>query len=120
MATQFRIGLSKVLIEASSMSDTVNQFEVSQIDPRICPICQQRNACLNILTEGDHVSSKGEKQLACGADNASCWCQSSDVTFPVELLQRIPSELIGKACICATCYQAAIQDQEAKQEKRND
>lgn len=82
---------------------------VSKIDPRICPLCQKNNACFNIVSETD--------ELSCNKDKASCWCQSSEVKFPVQLLQRIPTKLMGKACICAACYQKAVQQE---QENVND
>ncbi|WP_201356374.1 cysteine-rich CWC family protein [Amphritea japonica] len=56
------------------------------IDPNLCPICQQDNRCGNIAS--------------CGADE-SCWC--SEITFPEGVLNQVPDEAKGMACICKSC-----------------
>ena len=103
---QFRIEPSPRLKEAILMS----QSEVIQIDARLCPLCQQNNACANVEADA----------LSCDNDKASCWCQNSEVKFPAQLLQSIPEPLMDKACICAACYKAAVQLEQTQQERRND
>ena len=33
-----------------------------------------------------------------------CWCH--DITIPAALLQKVPVQLQGKACICQACIQS--------------
>ncbi|MBU5425601.1 cysteine-rich CWC family protein [Tissierella pigra] len=47
-----------------------------------CPICGENNNCKH---------------------NEKCWCFS--VTIPKELLEMIPEEKRGKACICKSCVE---------------
>lgn len=61
----------------------------------ICPICSQPNEC--------GIAAVQES----GAD---CWCFHE--TFPKELLEQIPVNKRGKACICKLCllyYQASLK-----------
>lgn len=53
---------------------------LKQLDKTICPICGENNNC------------KHSKE---------CWCHS--VTIPKELLDMIPEDKKGKACICKSC-----------------
>lgn len=60
-----------------------------------CPICNQPNEC--------GIQAVHEN----GAD---CWCFHE--TFPKELLQQIPINKRGKACICKRCllaYEASLK-----------
>ncbi|WP_332873982.1 cysteine-rich CWC family protein [Amphritea pacifica] len=59
-----------------------------RIDPHLCPLCHQDNRCGNLSS--------------CGSD-ASCWCRSPDISFPQTLLDRVPEEAKGRACICRSC-----------------
>ncbi|MFL0805371.1 MAG: cysteine-rich CWC family protein [Agarilytica sp.] len=61
----------------------------------LCPICRKDNACGN---------------LSCEGDTTACWCKSADITFPESLLQRVPKESQGKACICQSCALAHNAD----------
>jgi hypothetical protein len=48
--------------------------------------------------------------MACDEPQArrgACWCTA--MRFSPDLLARVPPELRHKACICATCAQAADQ-----------
>ena len=68
--------------------------ETPPIDPSRCPLCGQANRCaLEIERE------TGRKQ-------ASCWCMQAD--FSAELLDNVPLERRGLACICASCAALAI------------
>lgn len=60
-----------------------------------CPICSQPNEC-------------GIKAVQ--ENGADCWCFREK--FPEELLQQIPINIRGKACICKRClfaYQASLK-----------
>jgi hypothetical protein len=57
--------------------------------PGSCPLCGRSNQC---AMEIERIT--GEKQ-------PPCWCTQAD--FSAELLERIPSEARGRACICPAC-----------------
>ena len=50
-------------------------------DEKICPICKKPNGC-----------QSGEK---------TCWCYT--IKVPRGLLETIPDEDRGKACVCVSC-----------------
>jgi hypothetical protein len=51
-----------------------------------CPLCNQPNECgIKAVQEGQ----------------ADCWC--FHVSMPKELLEQLPAEHRGKACICRSC-----------------
>lgn len=52
-------------------------------DEKICPLCGEDNGCQN-----------GE---------ASCWCYN--VKIPAYLLDMVPQDKRGKACICKKCIE---------------
>lgn len=58
-----------------------------------CPVCGKPNACAM------------ELEKATGQPQTSCWCVN--MGFTPELLAQVPLLAQGKACICATCAQAA-------------
>ncbi|WP_320818961.1 cysteine-rich CWC family protein [Thalassolituus sp.] len=55
------------------------------IDPALCPLCKTSNAC------------------AVEAGKSQCWCMAEDLSVPRALIDLLPDELQGKACICETC-----------------
>jgi hypothetical protein len=61
------------------------------IDPTLCPLCAQPNACA--------LAS------APGAAPPECWCASR--RFDRSLLARLPADGAGRACICSRCQLAA-------------
>ncbi|GAA6173319.1 hypothetical protein NBRC116592_29890 [Colwellia sp. KU-HH00111] len=67
------------------------------INASLCPICQQDNNC-------------GET-LACGTGAcntaAVCWCNSDEVQFSAQVLNKVPDNAKGKACICKRCVAAS-------------
>lgn len=84
------------------------------IDPNVCPICNQDNRCgnLNPIGVDELGTSISTDDKSCGKDLASgskvdCWCQASDIAFPEDLLNTLPTEVKGKACICKACAVAA-------------
>lgn len=50
-----------------------------------CPICKGDNKCGNLA----------------GIPAGECWC--SKEAFPQVVFERIPSDLLGKACVCQAC-----------------
>ena len=63
---------------------TTNDDEGIHIDDSQCPLCQQRNLCMNIIDP-----------------NSECWCKSASITSAQ--LDTIPKDLKGKSCICQKC-----------------
>ena len=53
------------------------------IEPCRCPLCGQPNDC----------------GIVAGA--ATCWC--CETAIPAEVLEKIPPEARGIACVCKTC-----------------
>lgn len=62
----------------------------SAIDPGICPLCGRPNGCA----------------MAAGGDGQVCWC--ARVTIDARVLERIPVEQRGVACVCARCAAGAL------------
>lgn len=56
-----------------------------EVNKNICPICGKENNCAY------------QKGLA----HENCWCK--DIKVPKELIEKIPDNLKGKACICKAC-----------------
>ena len=54
-----------------------------------CPLCAKPNACAM------------EAPRLPGNEQPPCWC--TQVDFSRELLERLPPEARGQACICAAC-----------------
>ncbi|MGI5939950.1 MAG: cysteine-rich CWC family protein [Thermoleophilia bacterium] len=59
------------------------QTPVPLFDVSRCPLCGQPNDC---------GAARGDP---------TCWCRS--VTIPQEVLDRIPPEARGVACVCRKC-----------------
>ena len=58
-------------------------LRVLTIEERTCPLCGVDNQCTH------------------GA--VSCWCET--VVVPKHVLDRVPEDKKGKACICKTCVE---------------
>lgn len=58
------------------------------VDPLICPLCQKSNACVNVSSEGNAET---------------CWCNDPEIKFPQKLLEQVPTDAKGLACICRAC-----------------
>lgn len=54
--------------------------------PTVCPLCGRGNAC------------------GMAAGQSTCWCMQ--VQIPPALLERLPPEARGVACVCADCVAA--------------
>jgi len=65
------------------------------VDPRRCPLCGQPNGCAM------------ERERLTGVPQPPCWCASA--AFGGELLERLPDNGRGQACICAACAVAAAR-----------
>jgi len=63
------------------------------VDPTRCPLCGTPNAC----------AAEVERQT--GVAQGPCWCMTTH--FDDALMQRIPSDARGVACICARCATSA-------------
>jgi len=57
----------------------------------LCPLCGQSNRCAL------------ETQRLTGVQQLPCWCTRLD--FSPDLLDRLPAEARGRACICQACAQ---------------
>lgn len=58
-------------------------MKVSHIDAHHCPLCGDNNQC------------------GIAAGDKSCWCFSQPV--PQGVLQKLPAEARGVACVCRVC-----------------
>ncbi|HOB65764.1 cysteine-rich CWC family protein [Ottowia sp.] len=68
-------------------------------DATRCPLCGQPNGCAL------------ETERASGQAQPPCWCTA--VAFSHALLDRVPADARGRACICRACAaqgQAAAPD----------
>ena len=52
-----------------------------------CPLCGNPNQCA----------------VAADPDATECWCGS--VTFPEELLAKVPEKAVRQTCICQNCLE---------------
>ncbi|WP_218509466.1 cysteine-rich CWC family protein [Variovorax sp. dw_308] len=59
------------------------------VDPSHCPLCGAANACAM------------EVARETGVAQPPCWCMSA--TFTAALIQSVPPQARGTACICAAC-----------------
>lgn len=64
-------------------------------DPGCCPLCGGDNRCAVEIAR------------ATGEAQPPCWCVNA--TFSPGLLERIPAEARGQACICAACVAEALR-----------
>lgn len=62
---------------------------MNTIDPTRCPICHEPNVCAM------------EVAKASGTKPGRCWC--FDAVFVAEVMNQVPNEAKGRACICAKC-----------------
>ena len=71
----------------------------SNVDPLICPLCQQENHCVN---------------LGAADTEKTCWCNDPTISFPQALLDQVPNDKKRKACICEKCAENFKQNQGVK------
>lgn len=65
-------------------------------DPSLCPLCGQSNRC----TQSDPA-----------LEGQPCWCFSTHIER--NALERIPPELIDRACLCPRCAAGLKGDEHA-------
>lgn len=65
---------------------------MAEIDETKCPLCGEDNNCMNLKIRCDLKSD--------------CWCASEDMSFPSELIEKVPEDAKLKACICQSCVKA--------------
>jgi len=53
------------------------------LDPARCPLCGSGNAC------------------GMAAGKSDCWCFEAEI--PAEVLERVPAQAKGAACVCQGC-----------------
>ena len=63
------------------------------IDPTRCPLCLEPNTCAMEIAKTTHAAPE------------RCWCL--DAVFSSELMDKVPEQAKGKACICANCAAAS-------------
>ena len=89
-------------------SPAIHRFDPASGEKRSWP-APARCGFLLPTSQGWHVAGlkNGLHRFNAQTGNFSqpCWCHNVD--FPPELMQRVPPELRGQACICARCAQAA-------------
>ena len=59
------------------------------VDATRCPLCGQANVCAM------------EAERATGQPQPDCWC--TQVVFDDALLDSLPAQALGLACICSAC-----------------
>lgn len=62
---------------------------MSKVDPTLCPICKEPNACAMEIAR--LTGSKAEH----------CWCFNA--LFSSDVLALVPDESKGRACVCQKC-----------------
>jgi hypothetical protein len=67
------------------------------LDPSRCPLCGGDNRCAM------------EIEQATGQPQPACWCVTQ--TIPATLLERLPADARGTACICARCVTTFLAEQ---------
>jgi len=71
-----------------------DEMTTAPVDPARCPLCGGDNGC----------------GMARGAGN--CWCFAADM--PAEVLERVPADLRGVACVCDACASGRRGPDEAR------
>ncbi|MFP6846421.1 MAG: cysteine-rich CWC family protein [Thalassolituus sp.] len=66
------------------------------IDPVLCPLCKTSNAC------------------GVEAGKSTCWCMAADLSVPQALIDSLPDELQGRACICEACVRRFLATTQAQ------
>jgi hypothetical protein len=64
--------------------------DTTPLTPDRCPLCGEPNAC------------------AMAADGGACWCFTTPIAEGV--IERIPPDQRGRACVCARCASGADVD----------
>ncbi|MDH4449008.1 MAG: cysteine-rich CWC family protein [Rhodoferax sp.] len=59
------------------------------VNPQVCPVCGNANQCALVL------------ERRTGEPQGPCWCMA--MSFQAEVLERVPPQAVGVACLCAAC-----------------
>lgn len=62
------------------------------VDPTRCPVCSEPNACAM------------EVAKATGNKAEHCWC--FDAVFAPAVMDQVPDEAKGRACVCVKCVES--------------
>jgi hypothetical protein len=63
-------------------------------DPLCCPLCGKPNSCAM------------EREKTTGQPQGPCWC--TQVDFTPGVLERIPTQARGMACLCIDCARTVV------------
>ncbi|WP_096085108.1 cysteine-rich CWC family protein [Agaribacterium haliotis] len=74
----------------------MTQADNKKLKPTRCPLCGNDNACNNAYNSNSTCNNDKFYQ-------SGCWCQDSSLTFPKDLIERLPKAEQGAACICINC-----------------
>jgi hypothetical protein len=66
----------------------MSESQAGDINTARCPLCGEPNQCA----------------MAADPEAAECWCESEK--FPQDLIARVPTNAVGRACICRSCVAA--------------
>lgn len=77
-------------------------MEENVVDKKICPLCGGENDC--------HAEKEGSHDV--------CWCVTTKI--PKGLLEKIPQEKRGKACVCKRCVEDYRSEDEIRWDARAD
>ena len=70
-------------------ADELIIFHMITIDPTLCPICKDPNACAI------------ERARIAGNHAERCWC--FDAVISEDVLDQVPDEAKGVSCVCVKC-----------------
>lgn len=65
-----------------------------EINKGICPICGKENNCAFVK----------------GMMHEGCWCEK--IKVPTKLLEKVPEDVKGKACVCKNCVMQFIESEQ--------
>jgi hypothetical protein len=72
-------------------------YEMNISETSICPLCGKPNMCEMVKKNPQTTGPAPE-----------CWCTALEI--PAGLLERIPADKRGKACVCRDCVEAYKQE----------
>lgn len=77
------------------------------LDERLCPLCQQPNACGNLQSVHTEEPT-GDLAVSASFD---CWCLHQPVSAAA--LQQLSPDQRGQSCICQSCATDPVANQSA-------
>jgi hypothetical protein len=82
------------------MASITPKISEDYLAANVCPICRKANQCAMELAK------------LTGKPVEPCWCV--DVAFDQSLLDSVPDDAKGKACICFACASSARFDNKVR------